>query len=190
MKVLRSGKAYPITEADFLKLRDEFTLPKYKLLISVAWYTAERWGCILQLHTTHCYHGKERPGQPRDVIVMPANTRKDGVTREVIVSNKLKRELIRYRPTEHGHMFPAKRSDEHLKLRVALDVLKDTAERAGMGHLNLSTHSTRRGAITALAKAGKNPRLIQRFTGHKSLDSLQRYIEFSDADLRSLAASL
>ena len=43
-----------------------------------------------------------------------------------------------------------------------------------MGHY--AGHSLRAGLVTAAAKAGKPPHIIQNQTGHKSIDMIMRYI--------------
>ena len=50
---------------------------------------------------------------------------------------------------------------------------------AGLEGLGISTHSFRRTALTNLSNAGVPLRMIQEINGHRSLTSLQRYLEVS-----------
>lgn len=179
-----------MTEAEFLKVREALRFDKHKLLLSLAWYTAERWGALLQLRTEDIYEGKAKPGKPRTVIVIPKLSRKDRKTREVKVTRNLTKALIDFQPAKHGWVCPSTNPDKPQSMNTAGRVLKWAASRAGLEELNISTHSTRRGAITALAKAGYQTRLIQKFTGHSSLASLERYMDFSEDDVLSMASSL
>lgn len=190
MKINRSGQATAITEQQFLLIRSCFTNDAHKLLISLAWYTTERWGALLKTRTEALYEGKDRPGNPRAKIVIQASNRKDGVTREVMVSPKLRKALVKYRPKEHGYIVPNRTGDGSQEMRVAYAALKRACDRAGLGEAGIATHSTRRGAITTLARAGVNVRVIQEFTGHASLDNVQRYIDCSETDLLKAASLL
>jgi integrase len=54
----------------------------------------------------------------------------------------------------------------------------------------VSTHSFRRTALTELHNQGVPLRVIQRISGHRSLDALQRYFEVSDEQVRAAINSL
>lgn len=188
MKVNRCGSATAITEKEFLEIRECLGLDKHKLIMSIAWYTTERWGAVLQLKTTDLYEGKSKPGEPKKTIVIPRGYRKDFSTREVGVSAKLHKSLMKYRPSEHGYICPNHDGTEHQSMRVASAAFMRAVQRAGYGDAGISTHSTRRGSITAMARAGISLRVIQKITGHASLENLQRYIDFSDAELSTALA--
>jgi len=54
----------------------------------------------------------------------------------------------------------------------------------------VSTHSFRRTALTELHNQGVPLRVIQKISGHRSLDALQRYFEVSDEQMRAAIQSL
>lgn len=82
-------------------------------------------------------------------------------------------------------MFPSRADEEkHISKQAADEALRRCCDRAGLGDKGISTHSFRRTAITALAKAGTSPRVIQSFTGHKKLEQLVAYIEVSDEEVK------
>jgi integrase/recombinase XerD len=68
--------------------------------------------------------------------------------------------------------------------------LRRAIDRVGLSGLGYSTHSTRRGFITALHRKGFDVRVIQEITGHRSLTVLSKYIDVSDEQKRSALATL
>jgi integrase/recombinase XerD len=122
-------------------------------------------------------------GIVRPEIYFPASIRKGGKdSLSVPVNSSLLSYLELYTPPIEGYLFPSPRNpDKPISYEAVYKYLKETAERAGMGHEKIGTHSGRRSLITNLAGQGVHPRVIQTISGHKSLSSLQRYIEVSDA---------
>ncbi len=57
-------------------------------------------------------------------------------------------------------------------------------EKAGLDDRGISTHSTRRTFITALAQSGVDVHVIQKITGDHDLKTLQKYIEVNDGQIR------
>ncbi|WP_431193465.1 tyrosine-type recombinase/integrase [Trichocoleus desertorum] len=56
--------------------------------------------------------------------------------------------------------------------------------------MEVSTHSFRRTALTQMSSAGIPLRVIQKISGHRSLQALQRYLEVSELQLEGAIASL
>ncbi len=67
---------------------------------------------------------------------------------------------------------------EHLTRFAADKILKNACNRIGV--VGVSTHSFRRTALTQMSGAGIPLRTIQDISGHKSLGTLQRYLEVTD----------
>jgi integrase/recombinase XerD len=60
----------------------------------------------------------------------------------------------------------------------------------GLEGVGISTHSFRRTALTNLSNAGVPLRVIQEISGHRSLASLQRYLEVSPEQKKVAIAAL
>ncbi|GBF79705.1 tyrosine-type recombinase/integrase [Aphanothece sacrum] len=122
-------------------------------------------------------------GIVRPEIFFPASIRKGKKqSLSVPVNSTLLSYLELYQPPTDGYLFPSPRNPEQpISYEAVYKYLKVTAEKAGLSHEKIGTHSGRRSLITNLAKQGVHPRVIQTISGHQSLSSLQRYIEVSDA---------
>jgi integrase len=70
---------------------------------------------------------------------------------------------------------------ERLSGLVVARVVKRAARAAGLDPQRFSGHSLRAGLATSAAKAGKSERAIMKQTGHRSAETVRRYIR--DADL-------
>jgi len=187
----RFGQATAFDKDSFKKVRDSFKNDSHRLIFCIGWYTTERWGAILQLQIEHCY---DERGQPRRSITIPGTIRKDGQTRDVPVSRALATELKAYRSALEASyrkigvqmlprdwLFPSLVvPGQHLTFRAADRALRRALKRCDMHRLGYSTHSTRRGSITEMAKAGLAVPVIKSLTGHKSLASLGRYIDVTE----------
>lgn len=190
MKINRVGQATPFNPATFRQVRDAFENERHRLIFCLAWYTAERWGAVLQLRVEHCYLDPQLR-QVREQILFPWHTRKDRATRQVPVAPGLARELKSFQPPAYGLLFPSPVDPEQpISLRAADEALRKALQRVDMHRQGYSTHSTRRGAITTLAERGLSVRVIQSLTGHRSLSSLGRYIEVSEKQRQSAVGML
>ncbi len=171
------------------------------MLFAIAWHTTERWGALLQLRVGDCYDSE---GKPRRSITIPANIRKDRATRDVPVSRALAQELKVYRPAlescyrkigisviKEGWLFPSLVSPgQPLTLRAADRALRRALKRVDLHNRGYSTHSTRRGSITEMSRAGLSVPVIRSITGHRSLSSLTRYIEVDEGQRAAAIAVL
>ena len=177
MKLNRYGQAAILSEHDRKKIRKCFSCKRDKLLFDIACYTGERWGAILQLRIDDCYSVRT---QPRDEITFRRETRKGKQeTRQVPVHPLLKDSLALYKPTGKVYLFESKTIARPISFQNANYNLQVAIERAGLKSKGFSTHSTRRTFITRLSEMGVDLRTIQSITGHRSLATLQRYIEES-----------
>jgi integrase/recombinase XerD len=187
----RFGQASPFDKETFKRVRDSFFADSHRALFCLGWHTTERWGALLRLTVSDCY---DDAGKPRRTITIPANIRKDGSTRDVPVSRSLERELKAYRGQLEASyrkigltmlpqcwLFPSLKSPgQHLTFRAADRALHRALKRCDLHNEGYSTHSTRRGSITEMSRAGMAIPVIRAITGHRSLASLGRYIEVSE----------
>ncbi len=193
MKNNRSGQAAIISNGDYAKIRGEIKSKKYKLLLDIARYTGERWGCIIQLKFGDVYFEKK----PKDNIIFRSSTRKaspDGKrhTREVPIHPHLEEILCAYEVGDApDYIFPGKGwSDQSISLRAADFIFRAAVDRAGLSHKGYSTHSTRRTFITRLWEKGTDLHLVQKITGHQDLKSLIRYVECNPDLIKKAIANL
>lgn len=180
MKFSRSGQAEPLTQIQFKRLLDQFHSPKHRLIFAIAWYTAERPISILRLTVDQIY---TNPAQsiPREKLLLFGSQRKDRKTREVPLHTALKWELKAYRPPMTGFLFPGSQSEAHLSWSAYDKALRRVLSINGLR--GFSTYSTRRGALTEMARGGCSLRVMQAFSGHSDLACLQRYIEVTPQEV-------
>lgn len=192
MKNLRSGQSAILSDSEYFKIRREFRSEKYKLLWDLAWYTGERWGALVQLQIKDVYQSN---GKPHEYITFRASTRKarpDGKreTRQIPVHKALRDSLLAYKPTSEAWLFPNRVGEGSINIRLADKILRSAVERAGMEHLGISTHSTRRSFITKLHEKGVDLYTIQKITGHSDLKALGRYVEIGSDRVKGAIAIL
>ncbi|NET71769.1 MAG: site-specific integrase [Sphaerospermopsis sp. SIO1G2] len=192
MKNCRNGQAAILNDSDYSKLRRSIRQLKYKILLDIAWYTGERWGAIVQLKISDVY----QDGQLREVITFRSSTRKkspDGSvdTRQVPIHPNLAESLKLFMPSANSvWMFPSLDRDKPICWRNAYNILINAADKSGMSHRGISTHSTRRSFITRLHNLGVATATIKQITGHKDFRSLERYIEFNQDQIKGAIFAL
>lgn len=195
MKNNRSGQSSIIEDRDYLSIRRNFRLEKYRIIWDLAWYTGERWGALIQLKVGDVYVSK---GKPREEITFRAVTRKAKPggkrhTRQVPMHTALRDSLKSYKLDNddlNAWMFPGKDGDRHISLRTADMVLRSALRRAGLEHKGISSHSTRRTFITKLHEKSVDIYTIQRITGHQDLKALGRYVEIKQQRIKEAIAQL
>lgn len=132
----------------------------------------------------------EANGAVREQLRLSAAVTKGGHARVVFLSERLRREVERYRRDCLGAQPPA------LSLPLLI-TQKRTAFSANtlcqlMGQLyrqagldGATSHSGRRWFITRLAHAGVSAKVIMELAGHRNMSTTQRYIEVRDDMLRA-----
>ena len=81
-----------------------------------------------------------------------------------------------------GYLFPSPKTSSHITRQVVSEELKLISE--DLGYIGVSTHSFRRSLATTLHGNGAPLKAIASITGHKSLDSLQKYIDVTPEQQR------
>lgn len=191
-KINRCGKASLISDSEFLKIIRQIKTDKYKLLMTLAWYTGERWGALIQLKTTDVY---DRNGKPKDILIFPGIIRKhrpDGTSEnvEIPVHETLRDCLLRFDPGVSEWLFPSRCGTKPIGWRNAYDILKRAIERAGMSTKGISTHSTRRSLVNRLRKNSIDKDVIRKITGHRDNKGLDPYIDVEMDEIRGAIATL
>ncbi|MDG2992428.1 site-specific integrase [Candidatus Synechococcus calcipolaris G9] len=185
MKINRNGQAEPLTPETFAKVYNALN-PPHKFILGLTWHCVERAGAICQLRRADCFDSR---GKPLAAIVISRATRKDRVTREIPVTPSIFR-LLSQIPLDDGPwLFPSYLNPNR---PVPTDTYKLALSQAfkKLRMVGYSSHSARRGAITTLARAGVNARVIQQVSGHRSLENLQRYIDTSKPEIERAIALL
>lgn len=181
-KVNRCGQSSVWNESDLSRFFDKLTNPKHRLFAHILFFTGERISAIAHLKIVCCYESVS-PLRCRDVLLFPASTRKRGPngkaeSREVPVNSVLKQHLEGYSLPDSDWLFPSPRNPKKPVTTQSVDSwFRRAYERAGLSSRGHSLHSFRRTFITDLHTKGVALEVIRRLTGHKSLDTLKRYID-------------
>ncbi|AMW28595.1 tyrosine-type recombinase/integrase [Limnospira platensis] len=189
MKKNRIGKASVIPDAIADKIIKRCKYPWQQTLLSIMRYTGERVGAVRLLQVSDVYaDGSSQIALPE--ITFRSETRKrsagkDAGVRQVPVSQKLREVLRTYRPGGSVWLFPSP-SDHSSPVTVqAIDSFHRKAiAQLGLQNEGYSLHSYRRTFITKLYDKGISTRTIMEITGHKSMSSLQRYIDADPSKVR------
>jgi integrase/recombinase XerD len=114
------------------------------------------------------------------VLRLPAKATKGKLaTRQIDIHPKLAQILREYDHGGQAYLFPGRHGRGKLARSSADWLLDNAVAYAGMEGLGISTHSFSRTALNQMSNAGVPLRVIQEISGHRSLASLQRYLEVS-----------
>jgi len=139
----------------------------------------------------------DQDGQIRDEIRLTAQMTKGNRGRVVLIAEKAQDELRRYLQsrfklkelkslalTDTSHALFATQKNPHrgFSANTLCQTMHYIYKNAGIS--DGSSHSGRRGFITALAEKGISVRVLQELAGHRSMAVTQRYIEVNPAVMR------
>ena len=124
----------------------------------------------------------------RSQIRLSSEITKGGHARTVFVSDRLRREIERYRATLGDTVKPDRpllqtQKRTAFSANTLCQLMGDLYEQAGLE--GASSHSGRRWFITKLAHSGISAKVIMQLGGHKHLTTTQRYIEVNDDLMRA-----
>ena len=91
-------------------------------------------------------------------------------------------------PSKKDYIFPGRFNGSHITSRSFMYAHEEALERAEIS--KATTHSYRRTQLTQLHKKGVPLKVVQSLSGHRSLDTLSRYLEVSDQDKREAVKHL
>lgn len=189
MKICGIGQATPLNPNTYQQISNFLNIDSHKLFLGLAWYTGERPEAILSIDVKHVYEDAIKR-QPRDTVIYPLSNRKDNRTREVPTNWALKLMLAAYEAPESGFLFPSLyRADKHLSRQAMDKAFRRAVTKAGLQNKGFSLYSARRGFITRLNLQGYDIKVIQKLTGHKSINTLMRYIDVTDDQLKNAIAN-
>lgn len=192
-KLNREGQASVLSPGQLDQLLDAAPSPAHRCCWALMRFTGSRATETLRL----CWGAISSDG-----ITFAGSTTKTKRSRSAMVVDRLEQELGAYRAAWiqlHGHepgrddlLFPAAAnsgSQAHMS-RQAVDLaLRKACQQLGDAvPSGVSLHSFRRSFVTNAANNGASLTAVQAFTGHASLDQLQRYCSVSDEAKRRVLA--
>lgn len=122
-------------------------------------------------------------GNVNDEIRLTPEQTKGSKSRVVMVSEKLKREIINYTRAlkityQPGPFIRSQKTRTGFSSNSLGQEFKKIYQRAGL--VGATSHSGRRSFITHLAAKGVGVRVLMSLAGHKSISTTQVYIDFND----------
>jgi integrase/recombinase XerD len=187
MKVQRHGKAKILSQSELERLfTDGFITPRDRALFGVYLYTGCRIAEACKMLWVDAFTDDRKVRSP--LILRKSNTKGKQSTRSIAPHGELVRMLLEYSPAPKEYLFPGRWNRNHIHPTSADKILRVTCRQLGL--VGVSTHSFRRTALTSLSNAGTPLRVIQRISGHESLEALQQYLEVSEEQIQSAIAAM
>ena len=182
----RKGKSEVLDTHKLDKLIHFLPQTHHKLIASICRYTACRIGEAVQLtwEDIRNYGNKYKIYFPKEITKGKLNPR------EIPIPEELYDQLMQFK-VECSHLkaeniepkcylFKSRNPNEHFSVRGFQHALKAALERSNV--IGASSHSFRRTCLTT-AHNGKAPlRHLMEISGHKSLKTLQEYLDVTDED--------
>ena len=135
---------------------------------------------------------KEELQFPREITKKQLDTRQIPINQDYYNQMMLWKSewavLKGHQPSGKDYIFPGRFNGSHITSRSFMYAHEMALERAEIS--GATSHSYRRTQLTTLHKKGVPLKVIQKLSGHRSLDTLQRYLEVSDDDKRKAIAHL
>jgi integrase/recombinase XerD len=188
MKINRHGQSKILTPEEIeLLFSQGLTTERDRVLFSVCLFSACRVAEACSLVTSDVY---SPTGEVHPVLILrKANTKGKLATRNIPMLEDLRITLFNYYPhAGKYYLFPGRYNRGHLHPDTAARFLKEACFRVGLQ--GVSTHSFRRTALTQMSNAGIPLRVIQKISGHRNLEQLQRYLEVPSEQVKGAIASL
>ena len=184
-KTCGSGQATTLSPQQMDQLLDAAPAPDHRALWAVMRWTGSRVSETLALRWGAIHE---------DRIVFVKATTKTRSTREPLIASRLHQELEIYRdewaarygcePGSRDLLFPGRWMNESLTRQAADRAFRVAVNGACMPS-GCSMHTFRRSLATTMAHSGASLKTVCRFTGHRSLEQLSRYIDVSSANERA-----
>ena len=160
--------------------------PRNRMAFILSYQAGMRVGEIASLTIGDVFEADGRT--VRSQIRLSSEITKGGHARTVFVSDRLRREIEKYRATL-GDSVKSERPLLMTQKRTAFSpntlcqLMGELYEQAGLD--GATSHSGRRWFITKLAHSGISAKVIMQLAGHKHLTTTQRYIEVNDDLMRA-----
>lgn len=164
--------------------------PRNRITIMLSHLAGLRVGEIAALTIRDIY---DEESNPRDQIMLKAAYTKGNQARTVFVSQKLRRELVKFSfflgtlPAADAPLLKTQKNTA-FSANTLCQLFGELYQRAGIK--GASSHSGRRAFITKLAHKGVSAKVIMTLAGHKHLSTTQRYIDVNDEMLRNAVEAI
>jgi integrase/recombinase XerD len=186
MKTDRHGQAKILSADEIQRLFETgFTCDRDHALFGICLYTACRINEACTLLTTDVYDAN---GVRAKITIRKGNTKGQQDTRQVATHPALAAYLSAYQGQGDEHLFPGRHRRGHLHPTSADAILRNACQRVGLE--GVSTHSMRRTALTVMHCAGIPLGVLQKISGHRNLQALQKYLEISEEQVEVAISAL
>ncbi len=181
MKVHGNGQAAILSPENLKLLFSEgFDCQRDKALFGICFYTACR--------ISEALHLQRDDVTDTHILFRKAITKGRIAARELRITQPLALILDDYQ-FDGNYLFPSRlRNCQPLSRNTADVKLKEACSKLGIK--GVSTHSFRRTALTTMSNSGVPLRTIQKISGHRSLEELERYLAVSDEQIYNAALTL
>ncbi|MGL5804378.1 MAG: tyrosine-type recombinase/integrase [Xenococcaceae cyanobacterium] len=182
-------KASLLDRHKYLQILHELKNPRHRLIFQIGAYTAERWGAIRQLKIADVFNEN---GSVKEYLTFARETRKGKKNaRSVKIHPELRKELNDYQlPIGTIYLFPSpRRTFRPISQDACDDFFRSVLSKLGL--TGISTHSTRRSAITNFYRqSGGKIAETKQFSGHRSVRTLiDHYVEISPEEVDKLVSN-
>lgn len=183
IKSMKAEKKLPtvLTKDEVKRLIEAAENPKHKLMIEFMYSSGLRVSEVVKLKMDDLdLH--EKIGK-----VVSGKGKKD---RLIILSTNLIEHLRNYLTTrKDNNPYVFKVADRSMSIRQAQQVVKTTAEKAGIKK-RVFCHALRSSFATHLLEDGTDIRMIQELLGHSSISTTERYTKVSTEQLKKIVSPL
>ena len=190
MKKDRKGQAKVLTSDQVDQVINFLPSSLHKTIALTLRNTGARISEVIQLRWEDL--DKEELQFPREI------TKKQLDTREIPIEEDYYNQMMIWKsewaalkgrqPSKKDYIFPGRFNGSHITSRSFMYAHEEALERAEIS--KATTHSYRRTQLTQLHKKGVPLKVVQSLSGHRSLDTLSRYLEVSDQDKREAVKHL
>ena len=184
MKKDRKGKAKVLTSDQVDQVINFLPSALHKTIALTLRNTGARISEVIQLRWEDL--DKEELQFPREITKKQLDTRTipigEDYYNQMMIWKSEWAALKGRQPSKKDYIFPGRFNGSHIQSRTFMYAHEEALERAEI--TKATTHSYRRTQLTQLHKKGVPLRVVQKLSGHRSLDTLQRYLEVSDQDKR------
>ena len=190
MKKDRKGQAKVLTSDQVDQVINFLPSSLHKTIALTLRNTGARISEVIQLRWEDL--DKEELQFPREITKKQLDTRQIPIGEDYynqMMIWKLEWAALKgHQPSKKDYIFPGRFTGSHIQSRTFMYAHEEALERAEIS--KATTHSYRRTQLTQLHKKGVPLKVVQSLSGHRSLDTLSRYLEVSDQDKREAVKHL
>ena len=184
MKKDRKGRAKVLTSDQVDQVINFLPSALHKTIALTLRISGARISEVIQLRWEDL--DKEELQFPREITKKQLDTREipieEDYYNQMMIWKSEWAALKGHQPSKKDYIFPGRFVGSHIQSRTFMYAHEEALERAEI--TKATTHSYRRTQLSQLHKKGVPLRVVQKLSGHRSLDTLQRYLEVSDQDKR------